>query len=180
MAGKRLMRGRVLLTTDRSMVGASSVGAGAKSAAAARSSSNDGDESKAKELMKKSSHFTRGPTVVESIKELYTLDESNSLGKGSFGEVLCGHPVGDPETMYAVKLLSKARFTSEKEKKAVRLEVDILKRLSGHEHMVGCTSAPRLPGIMPSRVCCVLTGDTSRSCGGQGERIPGHGVVQGR
>ena len=37
---------------------------------------------------------------------------------------------------YAVKLLSKARFTSEKEKKAVRLEVDILKRLSGHEHMV--------------------------------------------
>lgn len=86
--------------------------------------------------MKKSSHFTRGPTVVESIKELYTLDESNSLGKGSFGEVLCGHPVGDPETMYAVKLLSKARFTSEKEKKAVRLEVDILKRLSGHEHMV--------------------------------------------
>lgn len=37
---------------------------------------------------------------------------------------------------FAVKLLSKARFTSDKEKKAVRLEVDILKRLSGHEHMV--------------------------------------------
>lgn len=84
------------------MAGASSVGASKvdeSKSAPASGKVEEGGETK-KELIRVQSHFTANPKVVEDISEHYFLDENQQLGKGSFGQVLCGHPIDQPDCQY--------------------------------------------------------------------------------
>lgn len=107
---------------------------GAGGAAGAAAAANGGDESK-QELKKVMSHFTHEPRVVEKISELYNLDEKKSLGKGSFGEVLCGHPIDDPEQMYVPCCAARR-----------------VKSASGASRDAGRSQCP-LPLLIPPRHC---------------------------
>uniref|UniRef100_A0A7S1C984 Calmodulin n=1 Tax=Bicosoecida sp. CB-2014 TaxID=1486930 RepID=A0A7S1C984_9STRA len=62
--------------------------------------------------------------------------EETVLGKGSFGEVVCGHD-RKSGTTYAIKCLSKIRFPSDEEKEAAHLEAKIMTKVAGHPHVVG-------------------------------------------
>lgn len=73
------------------------------------------------------------PEWTDNIETMYELDEK-ILGKGSFGEVVCGHDKSKGET-FAVKLLSKVRF-GDGDKDASHLEAKIMTRLKGHPHVV--------------------------------------------
>lgn len=78
---------------------------------------------------------TDGVSRAWPVDDEYEMEET-VLGKGSFGEVVCGHD-RKSGTTYAIKCLSKIRFPSDEEKEAAHLEAKIMERVAGHPHVVG-------------------------------------------